>query len=64
MTKKGFFSIYNIIKHYFKSYFDQKQQQKITFSDQKHGSTPLEKCDFGDFERLNFFIAKKGFFFI
>ena len=42
----------------------ENNNKKITFSDQKHGLTPLEKCDFGDFERLNFFIAKKGFFFI
>ena len=65
MAKKGFFSIQNIIKHYFQSYFDQKPlQKKTTFFDRKHGLTCLGKCDFWDFKRLNFFIAQKGFFSI
>ena len=34
-------------------------KKKITFFDQKHGLTPLEKCDFWDFERLNFLWPKK-----
>ena len=60
MAKKGFFSIQNIIKHYFQSYFDGKQiTEKITVFDQKHGLTPLEKCDFWDFERLKFSRPKK-----
>ena len=29
-------------------------KKKITVFDQKHGLTPLEKCDFWVFERLNF----------
>ena len=29
-------------------------RKKNTFFDQKHGLTPLEKCNFGDFQRLNF----------
>ena len=32
--------------------------KKIEFFDQKHGLTPLEKCDFGDFEILTFLWAK------
>ena len=34
-------------------------KKKITFFDQKCGLTPLEKCDFWDFERLNFLWPKK-----
>ena len=65
MAKKGFFSIYNIIKRYFLSYFDGKQlKKKTTFFDQKHGLTPLEKYDSWDFERLHFLGPKKGFFSI
>ena len=42
-----------LLKHFFQSYFDRKQiKKKITFFDQKHGLTPLEKCGFWDFERL------------
>ena len=115
-AKRGFFSISNIIKHYFWSYFDQKQvkkkipfltkawvnpfgkkgflglwkieflwPKKVSFLSRtlflvlfwpkatqekkylfrpKHGLTPLEKCDFWDFERLYFLRAKKGFFSI
>ena len=65
MAKKGFFSIQNIIKHYFQSYFEGKQiKKKITFFDQKHGLTPLEKCDFWDFERLKLLWRIKVFFSI
>ena len=41
---------------------ENNSRKKTTFFDQKHGLTPLEKCDFWDFERLHFFMAKKGFF--
>ena len=34
-------------------------KKKITVFDQKHGLTPLEKCDFWVFERLNFWWPKK-----
>ena len=55
--QKGFFSIQNLIKHYFQSYFQGKQiKKKIAFFDQKHG---LEKCDFWDFERLKFLWPRK-----
>ena len=65
MAKKGFFSIWNIIEHYFQSYFEEKQiKKKITFFDQKHGLTPLEKCDFWDFERLKLLWRIKVFFSI
>ena len=37
----------------------ENQEEKFTFFDQKHGLTPLEKCDFWDFERLNFLWPKK-----
>ena len=37
--------------------------EKLAFFDQKHGLTPLEKCDFWDFERLNFFNGYKRFLF-
>ena len=33
--------------------------KKNTFFDQKYGLTPLEKCDFWDFERLHFWGPKK-----
>ena len=35
------------------------QEKQNTFFDQKHGLTPLEKCDFWDFERLHFLGPKK-----
>ena len=35
-------------------------RKKTTFFDQKHGLTSLGKCDFWDFERLNFLGPKKG----
>ena len=61
MAKKGFLSFQNIIKHYFQSSFYRKQlMKKTTFFDKKHGLTSLGKCDFWDFERLNFFGPKKG----
>ena len=41
---------------------EKNSRKKTTFFDQKHGLTPLEKCDFWDFERLHFFRAKKGYF--
>ena len=54
MAKKGFFFIWNFIKHYFWSYFDWKQIKKnICISDQKHRLTLLEKWYFWDFEILN-----------
>ena len=34
-------------------------KKKITVFEQKHGLTPLEKCDFWDFERLKFLLPKK-----
>ena len=37
----------------------ENQEEKFTFFDQKHGLTPLEKCDFWDFERLKFLWPKK-----
>ena len=43
---------------------ENNSRKKTTFFDQKHGLTPLEKCDFWDFKRLHFFRAKKGFFSI
>ena len=64
--KKSFFSFWKIIKPYCKSYFDQKQRKKLkifAFFDQKHGITPLEKCDFWDFEKFSFYSRKKFFFF-
>ena len=41
---------------------ENKSRQKTTFFDQKHGLTPLEKCDIWDFERL-FFFSQKRFLF-
>ena len=38
--------------------------KKSAFFDQKHGLTPLEKYDFWGFEKIEFFMAKKGFFSI
>ena len=63
---EGFFSISNIIEHYFWSYFDRQQiKKKNTFFDQKHGLTPLEKCDFFfGLKNIEFFMGKKGFFSI
>ena len=38
---------------------ENQKRKKITFFDQKHELTPLEKCDFWDFTRLNFLWPKK-----
>ena len=35
---------------------------KMALFDQKHGLTPLKKCDFGDFQKILFFIVKRYFF--
>ena len=35
---------------------------KMALFYQKHGLTPLKKCDFGDFQKILFFIVKKIFF--
>ena len=65
MAQKGFFSFYNMIKHYSESYFDRKElKKKNSFFDQNHGLTRFEKYDCWDFERLHFFRAKKAFFSI
>ena len=40
---------------------ENNSRKKTTFFHQKHGLTPLEKCHFWDFERLNFFGPKKCF---
>ena len=37
----------------------ENKKRKNTFFDQNHGLTPLEKCDFWDFERLKFLWPKK-----
>ena len=34
--------------------FSEKKKEKIPFFDQKQGLTPLEKCDFRDFETVSF----------
>ena len=53
--KKCFVLYLKRFKHYFWSYFDRKQlKKKTTFFDQKHGLTPLEKCDFWDFQKFFF----------
>ena len=45
--KTRFLFLYKVIKHFFYSYFDQIPINKnLAFSDQKHGLTTLEKCDF------------------
>ena len=65
MAKKGFFSINNIIKHYFLSYFDGKpKKKKITVFDQKHGLNPFGKMRFLGLWEIEVFMAKKGFFSI
>jgi len=57
MAKKRFRFIYNIIKHYFESYFDRKQiNKKTAFFDQKHG-----QMRFLGLWEIEFFMAKKGF---
>ena len=61
MAKKGFFSIQNIISGLILT--ENNSRKKYLFRP-KHGLTPLEKCDFWDFERLYFLRAKKGFFSI
>ena len=50
------------LEHYstlFLVIFLPKTKKKMTFFDQKHGFIPLKKCNFWDFERLNFVWPKK-----
>ena len=37
--------------------------KKIPFFYQKHGLTPLEKCDFNDFETISFYSQKRFLFY-
>ena len=47
---KGVFSFLNIVKDVYPAYIaQQKKLEKWPFLDQKHGLTPLEKCQFLDF---------------
>ena len=38
--------------------------KKLAFFDQKHGLTPLEKCDFWDFQKFLFLLSKKRLLFL
>ena len=42
--------------------FSEKKKEKIPFFDQKQGLTPLEKCDFRDFETFSFYNQKRFLF--
>ena len=42
----------------------ENQKEEFTFFDQKLGLTPLEKCDFWDFERLKFLWPKSFLFYL
>ena len=53
IAQKGVFCFQNIVKQIFLAYTAQKKDlEKWPFLDQKHGLTPLEKCQF--FDCLNF----------
>ena len=39
-------------------------EKNVALFDLKHGLTPLEKCDFWDFEEFCFFTQTKFFFFL
>ena len=50
IAQKGVFSFQNIIKDIFVPYIAKKKKlEKRAFSDQNHGLTPLEKCQFSTF---------------
>ena len=38
--------------------------KKLAFFDQKHGLTPLQKCDFSDFKKIFFHSQKKLPFYL
>ena len=38
--------------------------KKLAFFNQKNGLTPLEKCDFWDFQNFFFYSNKKVLFFV
>ena len=60
MVKKGFFFLCKVRKHYFQAYFDEIQiKKKLAFLAQKHGLTPLKKCDLLDFEKGCFLQSKR-----
>ena len=60
IAQKGFFFFCKVLKHYFESYFDQIEIKKLlVFFYQKHGLTPLEKCEFLDFEKVCLFYTQK-----
>ena len=62
IAQKGVFSFQNIVRDLFLCYIaERKKKEKWPFLVQKHGLTPLEKCQFFHFMNL-FFIAQKGVF--
>ena len=50
-----------LLKLIYSPILTEKRYRKYCIFNQKHGLTPLEKCDFGDFKKG--FFVKKGFFF-
>ena len=63
IAQKGIFSFQNIVKDNFLAYTALKKKfKKRPFLDQKHGLTPLQKCQFYRLFEFVVFIAQKGFF--
>ena len=59
-SKKRFFFLYKVIKHFFHSYFDQIHiKKKLAFFDQKHVLTPLENATFRTFKNFCFYSEKE-----
>ena len=63
IAQKGGFLFYNIVKDIFQASITKKKRlEKWAFLDQKHGLTPLEKCQIFRLFQLLDFIAQKGVF--
>jgi len=57
--KKVSFLSRTLLNVIFNLILTKNKERRNTFFDQNHGLTPLEKCDFWDFERLKFLWPKK-----
>ena len=64
VKKKFFFLSRTLLPLLQELFLAKKIKKRITFFDQKHGLTPLEKCDFNDFETISFDNQNRFLFYL
>ena len=64
VKKKFFFLSRTLLPLLQVLFLAKKIMKRIAFFDQKHGLTPLEKCDFNDFETISFDNQKRFLFYL